>query len=454
MMPGFQQTRGLKLHTTPRAAAILALALLGPCVMTSRAQKTVSNLDESKVGAYTLPDPLLLADGRKVVTTTQWTRERRPELLHLFEAHVYGKVPEPRNPIQSRFLVTSVDQQALSGTAIRREVSILFSDKPEGPRIDLLLYLPKKAGGSTRVPAFLGMNFRGNHTIQPDPGIALSRQWMRENGKGVVNNQATESSRGTDSSSWPVERIIARGYALATFYYGDVDPDYDDGFKNGIHPLFYRPGQVRPDDDEWGSIAAWSWGLSRALDCLETMPQIDAHKVVLMGHSRLGKATLWAGAVDPRFAIVVSVQSGCGGAALSRRIFGETVEQINTSFPHWFCTNFRQYNDHENKLPVDQHELIALIAPRPILVCSAQDDLHADPKGEFLAATVHADIPSTDSWAPTAWPAFTEMPKVSPNQPIESTIGYHIRPGKHQVATDDWDTMMDFADHHLKRQSK
>jgi hypothetical protein len=451
-MPGFQQTGGFKPHAAANASAILALALFGPFAITACAQKkTVSNLDESKVGAYTLPDPLVAADGRKVTTTTQWIRERRPELLHLFEAHVYGEVPEHQNPIQTTFQVTSEDQHALSGTAIRREVSILLSEKPGGPRIDLLLYLPKKAGGSTRVPAFLGMNFRGNHTIQPDPGIALSRQWMRENGEGVVNNQATESSRGTDSSSWPVERIIARGYALATFYYGDVDPDYDDGFKNGIHPLFYRHGQVRPDDDEWGSIAAWSWGLSRALDCLETMPQIDAHKVVLMGHSRLGKAVLWAGAADPRFAIVVSVQSGCGGAALSRRIFGETVEQINTSFPHWFCTNFRQYNNHENKLPVDQHELIALIAPRPILVCSAQDDLHADPKGEFLAA-LGADpvyrLLGTDGLAAT------EMPKAAPNQLIKSTIGYHIRPGKHQVASDDWDTMMDFADHHLKRQSK
>jgi hypothetical protein len=449
-MPGFQQTSGNKLHAAASATAILALVLAGPCATCARAQKLVSNLDESKVGEYTLPDPLVAADGRKVTTTTQWIRDRRPELLHLFEAHVYGKVPEPRTPIQPRFLVKSEDQHALSGTAIRREVSILFSDKPDGPRIDLLLYLPKNVDASTRVPAFLGMNFRGNHTIQPDSGIALSRRWMRENGEGVVKNQATESSRGTDSSSWPVERIIARGYALATFYYGDVDPDYDDGFKNGIHPLFYQPGQARPAADEWGSIAAWSWGLSRALDCLETVPEIDARKVVLMGHSRLGKAALWAGAEDPRFAIVISVQSGCGGAALSRRIFGETVEQINTSFPHWFCTNFCQYNAHEDKLPVDQHELIALVAPRPILICSAEDDRHADPKGEFLAALA-ADpvyrLLGTDGLAAT------EMPRATPNQLIKSTIGYHFRPGKHQVTIDDWDAMMGFADHHFKRQS-
>ncbi len=388
------------------------------------------------------------ASGQKITSSAQWLHERRPELLHIFESQVYGKVPQPARPIRPTYLARTEDKNALGGTAVRRQVSILFSDKPDGPRMDLLLYLPKTADRSRPVPAFLGLNFDGNHTIHSDPGITFSRAWMRNDArKGVVNHQSPEASRGAAKSRWPVEQILARGYALATAYYGDIDPDFDDGFQNGIHPLFYQPGRTRPAADEWGSIGAWAWGLSRALDYLVTAPEIDGKKVVLMGHSRLGKTALWAGASDSRFAIVVSNDSGCGGAALSRRDFGETVERINTSFPHWFCANFHQYNAHEEKLPVDQHELIALIAPRPVLICSAEEDLWADPKGEFLAALA-ADpvyrLLGTDGLA------VTEMPRPAPNQLVKSTIGYHYRPGKHDVTSDDWTAFMDFADAHFR----
>ena len=430
--------------------AVLAVFSFGILVLNLHvaAQSPAANYDETKVGLYTLPDPLVGTDGEKVTTAEAWNTRRRPDILKLFETYMFGKVPTPTHPIRPTFTVTSEDREALGGKAVRREVAIRFNDDPAGPVIHLLLYLPRQAAASRRVPVFLGLNFEGNQTVSSDPGIALATGWLPNNPKaGITDHRATDGSRGSAASRWPVERILARGYALTTAYYGDIDPDFDDGFKNGIHPLFYRPGQTRPATDEWGSIAAWAWGLSRMLDYLETAPEIDAGKAAVMGHSRLGKTALWAGATDPRFAIVISNNSGAGGAALSRRIFGETVARLNTAFPHWFCDRFKTFSDREFLLPFDQHELICLIAPRPVLISSAAEDLWADPKGEFLAAK-GADpvyrLLGTDGLAISRWLEPAE------NSLVKSTIGYRIRPGKHDVTTSDWDAYMDFADYHFK----
>lgn len=428
-----------------RSTATLTIMTLSLACLSAEAQRTPAfqpNYDEAKVPAYTLPDPLVLADGRPVKNARTWRTKRRAEILELFQTHVYG-----RNPIRSAklsFDVTSVDRQALGGKATRQEVSIFLTGRKDGPKMDLLIYLPNDV--KKPVPAFLGLNFFGNHTIHSDPGITLSQQWMRDSAElGVVNNRATEASRGKRASRWQVETILARGYALATVYYGDLELDSADGWKEGVRAALSPDGantEFAPDD--WGAIGVWAWGLSRALDYLERDRDIDAKRVAVMGHSRLGKTSLWAGAQDERFAIVISNDSGCGGAALSRRQFGETVERINSAFPHWFCGNFKKYNRNEAELPVDQHQLIALMAPRPVYVASAEEDRWADPHGEFLAAK-HAE-PVYQLFR-KAGLHVEEMPPL--NQPVGDTIGYHIRTGAHDVTAYDWEQYLNFADRHF-----
>lgn len=405
------------------------------------------NYDEAKVPSYTLPDPLLLDSGHMVKNTAQW-RKRRTEILEQFETHVYGRTPTLRPDMA--FHASSRQPGALAGKAVRKQVTVFFSGAKDGPQMDILIYLPTERTGP--VPIFLGLNFAGNHAVHKDPGIKLSASWMRAGTLGVVDNRATEVSRGATANRWAVERILSRGYGLATIYYGDIDPDYDDEFQNGVHPLFYRANQTRPKPDEWGSISAWAWGLSRALDYFESDDEIDHQRVAVMGHSRLGKTALWAGARDERFALVISNNSGCGGAALSRRRFGETVQRINTSFPHWFCDNFAQFNNREASLPVDQHMLVALIAPRPVYIASAEQDRWADPRGEFLAG-YHAHpvyrLLGTDGIGSDTT-LIDQMPRL--DEPVMNTIGYHIRRGKHDVTDFDWKCYLEFADKHLRRE--
>jgi hypothetical protein len=398
------------------------------------------NYDESKVPSYTLPEVLVSLQGRKISTSREWMEIRRPEVLSLFEEYIYGKIPGELTFYSAKII--EQDNNALEGRAVRKQVVLGFRKSGMEMELDVLMYLPKNVA---KAPVFIGYNFYGNHTVRDDPEIPLTRSWIRNNpAAGIVDNLATEKGRGTGSRSWDIEKIIENGYGLVTMYYGDIDPDKDD-FTDGVHPMFYKEGQERPLPDEWGSISAWAWGLSRVMDYLETDNDIDPERVIVMGHSRLGKTALWAGSLDQRFAIVISNNSGCGGAALSRRRYGERLGRMNQAFPHWLCGNSKQFDWNEDSLPVDQHMLISLIAPRPVYIASAEDDRWADPKGEYLSGY----------YASPVYELFglkglmeKEMPGL--NSPVMNTIGYHIRSGRHAVLPYDWKQYIRFADMHFK----
>lgn len=397
--------------------------------------QNIANYDESKVPEFDLPDPLTTFSNNKIRTSASWAEQRRPELIDFFESQVYGKVPGTADAIA--FEVVEENNTVLNGLARRRQVKVTVRKNGKTLSYLILLYLPKKIA---KAPIFIGYNFHGNHTVINDPAIIISEAWSLNNEAiGITNHTLTEESRGTRSNRWAVNKIIEAGYGLATIYYGEIDPDKND-FTDGLHSLFYTGDQKRPARDEWGAIGAWAWALSRAMDYLEKSSEVDRSKVIVFGHSRLGKAALWAGAMDERFAGVISNDSGCGGAALSKRKFGETIAQINKTFPYWFSENFKKYSNAEEDLPVDQHELLALIAPRPLYVASAKEDEWADPKGEFLSAYYATSVYSL--FGKKGIPS-NEMPSV--NSPIQNTVAYHIRTGQHDVTEYDWEQYIKWA---------
>jgi hypothetical protein len=409
-------------------------ALLLIACLTLPAQQPGFNYDEAKVPAYTLPDPLVMADGTPVKDAATWRKKRRPEILELFAEQVYGQTPKAK--IKLRTEVLEIDKTAHNGLATRKQVRVWFGPNADAPAMDLLIYLPNNIKG--RVPAFLGLNFNGNHTVQPDNDIRVTKSWVRTKG-----NVATDKDRGEGASRWPVDMILKRGYAVVTAYYGDIDPDFDDGFKNGVHTLF--PRSAKPN--EWGTIGAWAWGLSRAMDVLEKEKEIDSSKVVLHGHSRIGKAALWAGAQDERFAIVISNDSGEGGAALARRNYGETIAHLTapTRYAYQFAQNYSKYAQDPGASPIDAHMLISLIAPRPLLLQTGTTDKWSDPKGEYLAALAAA--PVYKLLGQTALAA-KDVPRAG--ETVMTTLGYHMHAGGHGMVPADWDVFLKFMKAYLR----
>ena len=409
----------------------------------SEAQPQDANYDEAKVPEYKLPVILEGRNETRVSSKQQWEQKRRVEILGLFAEHMFGKAPLAQ--INTSFRVTTTNPSALQGKATMKIVAATFTRGSVTHEMPILIFLPNAA--VKPVSLFIGLNFNGNHTIVSDPDVPLPGNWVRNSpDAGITDNRATERNRGSASSRWPIEMIVGSGFGVATIYNGDIDPDYDD-FSNGVHRLFYGDGQTSPAPDEWGTIGAWAWGLSRAMDYFEQDHDIDQSRVALLGHSRLGKAALWAGAQDERFAIVISNDSGCGGAALSRRRFGETVKRINESFPHWFCDNLSKYNDKEDALPFDQHMLLSLIAPRPVYVASASEDLWADPKGEYLSLYHAQEVYALYGFDPVLKP---EVPSIG--EPISTPVfGHHIREGGHDITEYDWRQYIAFAKLHFEK---
>ncbi len=373
------------------------------------------NYDESKVGEYKLPELLVREDGKDVKTKSEWEKIRRPEIVKLFENNVYGKVPKDFDNID--FKVVNKDESAMNGKATLKEVAITVSRGNRSITINLIMFTPNKV--KVPAPMFLVINHRGVQTM--------------------------DVSRQNKDGFWPAEEVIDAGFGISGFDVIDVSPDDNEKFKEGVLEVLY-PDQIKMSNGMRG-LGAWGWGASRVIDYFEKDKLVDATKIISVGHSRGGKSSLWFGAQDERVAITISNESGNSGAALSRRDFGETVERITKNFPYWFSANYQQYANNEDKLPVDQHMLLALIAPRAVYVASAADDLWADPKGQYLALKESQPVFNLYG-IETNLPI--EMPKIN-EQVIRPHMGFHNREGKHNMTPYDWQQFINFANDYFKK---
>jgi hypothetical protein len=381
-----------------------------------------------------LPDPLKMFDGSPVTSVEQWRNERRPELISLFQHYKYG-VPPPA-PENFSYSIDHIDTFKFNGKATLKLISLHLGTKS----IPMMLIVPNNRRSPS--PVFIGLNFGGNHTTIDYPEIPLTEAWMnnRWTGGERADNRAHDDQRGS-SRSWHYDMALDRGYAVATIYAGEISPDYDGGFVEGVHKSYFTQGQSRPGPHEWGVIAAWAWGLHRGVDYLMQDRDIDKDGIIAIGHSRLGKAALLAGALDERIDIIIPNQAGCGGPSPNRFNVGESVEQINTSFPHWFNDTFKEFGKQVDRLPFDQHCLIALVAPRPVLLSNATEDEWADPVGQFnmlVAASPVYALHGVEGIKTNVFPGENKL--------IDSRLGYFIRPGEHSMTNIEWNAWLNFCD--------
>lgn len=394
------------------------------------------NYDESKVGNYkeTLPDPLVMLDGTPVTTAKQWMKKRRPEIVKLFEEHQYGKWPAKKPKLR----YTVKQDEGMDGMAVRKQVTIYFSSDDNGPQVDVLVYLPKEANGP--VPLLLNISFMANNVTVSEEGIKPGFNWDAKSMSRVT--VGTDSRFRGFGMNGTIKKFLKEGFGFATLHYTDIDPDFLGGVSLGVRGLYLKEGQTGPAPDEWGAVSAWAWGISHVIDYFEKDPDVDAKRIAVTGASRLGKTVMWAGARDQRIAVVLASCSGEGGAAISRRNFGETVAHLTekSRFPYQFAANYGKYGEDVTKLPVDAHMLAALIAPRPLLLQTGTTDNWSDPKGEFLTAIeagcVYRLLGQEDLGT-------TELP--APDQPIYRRLGYFMHEGGHGNIPIDWEVFLEYV---------